>query len=93
VLLNLGLKIMVGHPNLIRRLGEADFRIVSLPATFNVWLASSEAKFLKGKFLWANWDIDELKERATEIEKGTLLSVGLVGWPFQEAVWKSPWKA
>lgn len=77
---------------MIGRLGEANFEIVSLPATFNVWLASSEAKFLKGKFLWANWDVDELKARATEIEEGMLLSVGLVGWPFQEAAWKSPWK-
>jgi hypothetical protein len=84
---------MVGHPNLIGRLEEANFGTVSLPATFNVWLASSEAKFLKGKFLWANWDVDELKARATEIEEGTLLSIGLVGWPFQEATWKPHWKA
>ncbi|PMD16194.1 hypothetical protein NA56DRAFT_692746 [Hyaloscypha hepaticicola] len=30
---------------------------VSLPASFNVWLASPEARFLKGKFLWAQaWE-------------------------------------
>ncbi|KAI1625199.1 putative oxidoreductase [Exophiala viscosa] len=55
---------------------------VSLPASFHVWLASPEARFLKGKFLWANWDVDELKARAKEIEEGTLLSIQLVGWPF-----------
>jgi len=63
---------------------------VSLPASFNVWLASPEARFLKGKFLWANWDIDELKAQAKEIEASTQLSIGLVGWPFENAAWKVP---
>ncbi|KAF2720484.1 oxidoreductase [Polychaeton citri CBS 116435] len=61
---------------------------VSLPASFNVWLASPEARFLKGKFLWANWDVDELKAQAKEIETSTQFSIGLVGWPFQETDWK-----
>ncbi|KAI9745013.1 MAG: hypothetical protein M1818_001291 [Claussenomyces sp. TS43310] len=61
---------------------------VSLPASFNVWLASPEARFLNGKFLWANWDVDELKARAKEIEASMQLSIGLVGWPFQDASWK-----
>lgn len=43
--------------------------IVELPGDFCVWLASKEAKFLHGKFVWANWDVDELKARAEEIEK------------------------
>ena len=67
---------------------ETDFDLVSLPASFNVWLASSEARFLKGKFLWANWDVDELKAHAKEIDESTHLSIGLVGWPFQNAGWK-----
>ncbi|RDW76163.1 hypothetical protein BP5796_06984 [Coleophoma crateriformis] len=58
---------------------------VSLPASFNVWLASPEARFLKRKFLWTNWDVDELKAQAKEIEEGTQLNIGLVGWPFQNA--------
>ncbi|KAF7592439.1 hypothetical protein BBP40_000287 [Aspergillus hancockii] len=66
---------------------------VSLPASFNVWLASPEARFLKGKYLWANWDVDELKARAKEIEAGTQLSIGLVGWPFQHASWEPSWTA
>lgn len=61
---------------------EANYDEVSLPASFNVWLAAPEARFLKGKFLWANWDIDELKARAEELESSTQLSIGLVGWPF-----------
>ncbi|KAF2122991.1 hypothetical protein BDV96DRAFT_639542 [Lophiotrema nucula] len=55
---------------------------VSLPASFNVWLASPEARFLKGKYLWVNWDVDELKARAKEIEEGTEFDLGLVGWPW-----------
>lgn len=58
--------------------------IVSLPATFSVWLASPEARFLKGKFLWANWDVDELKARAKEIESTGMFDVQVVGWPFGE---------
>lgn len=65
---------------------------VSLPAHFNLWLASPEAKFLKNKFLWVNWDVDELKSQAEEIQAGTKFNVGLVGWPFgsaAETTWKS----
>ena len=72
---------------------ETDFDLVSLPASFNVWLASPEARFLKGKFLWANWDVDELKSKAKEIEEGTQLSIGLVGWPFQSEKWSAVWKS
>jgi NAD(P)-dependent dehydrogenase (short-subunit alcohol dehydrogenase family) len=54
---------------------------VELPAAFCVWLASPEALFLKGKFVWSNWDVEELKERKSDIE-GALLEYGLVGWPF-----------
>lgn len=56
---------------------------VTLPASFNLWLASPEARFLKGKFLWCNWDIEELKAQAKELESGTKLSINLVGWPFE----------
>ena len=31
-----------------------------LPGNFAVWLASPEAKFLSGRFVWAEWDVDEL---------------------------------
>lgn len=55
----------------------------SLPASFFVWLASEEAAFLNGRYLWANWDVEELKERKDEIVKGEFLRVGLQGWPFE----------
>ena len=53
---------------------------VGLPASFMVWLASGEARFLNGKFLWANWDVDELKEREKELKGSTLLTMGLLGY-------------
>jgi hypothetical protein len=65
---------------------------VSLPAGFNVWLASSEARFLKNKFVWVNWDVDELKSRAKEIQDGSFLNIGLGGWPFGSGKWASNWK-
>ena len=66
---------------------------VSLPAHFNLWLASPEAKFLKNKFLWVNWDVDELKAQAKEIEAGTKFNVSLVGWPFGADEDAPAWKA
>ncbi|OJI97560.1 hypothetical protein ASPVEDRAFT_184432 [Aspergillus versicolor CBS 583.65] len=52
---------------------------VELPAHFLVWLASDEAKFLKGRFVWANWDAQELIARAGDIQKSLLLKVSLNG--------------
>jgi len=52
---------------------------VQLPAHFLVWLASEEAKFLDGKFVWANWDAQELMTRAEEIRTSLLLRVTLKG--------------
>jgi hypothetical protein len=47
-----------------------------------VWLSSPEAVFLKGRFVWANWDIDELKAKAEEFKNNpSLLTTGLLGWP------------
>ncbi|KAK8038649.1 hypothetical protein PG993_007060 [Apiospora rasikravindrae] len=64
----------------VKALGYEDH--VSLPAGFMLWLASPEARFLKGKFLWSNWDVDELKTRAEEIEGSQEFNVQVVGWPF-----------
>ena len=55
---------------------------MSLPGSFNLWLASREARFLRNKFLFANWDVEELKADAKEIESGTKFNYGMVGWPF-----------
>ncbi|KAJ5974906.1 hypothetical protein N7481_008613 [Penicillium waksmanii] len=48
-------------------------------ASFNLWLASSEACFLNRKFVWANWDVNELKAQSKEIGNGSKLDIGLIG--------------
>jgi len=56
--------------------------IVELPANYMVWLSSPEASFLKGRFLWANWDVKVFKERRRDFEENPqLLTLGLTGWP------------
>jgi NAD(P)-dependent dehydrogenase (short-subunit alcohol dehydrogenase family) len=56
------------------------FLIVSLPADMILWLASEEAAFLHGKFVWVNWDVEELKAKRSEIESNPhLLAIGLDG--------------
>ncbi|KAJ4288147.1 hypothetical protein N0V90_012164 [Kalmusia sp. IMI 367209] len=54
---------------------------VSLPADFTVWVATEEAAFLKGRYVFANYDAKELMERKEEIEASGLLSVWLEGQP------------
>lgn len=55
---------------------------VELPGHFLVWLASPEARFLKSKFVWTNWDVRELIDRAEEIKGDDhLLRVNLNGVP------------
>ncbi|KAH7161198.1 hypothetical protein EDB81DRAFT_682672 [Dactylonectria macrodidyma] len=52
----------------------------ALPGDFVVWAVSPEARFLNGRFVWANWDVDELQDDKEAIladpQKFTL---GLVG--------------
>lgn len=57
-----------------------------MAAGFAVWLASSEAEFLRGRFLWGNWDVDELKKMNMDgaFEKDpSLFQMTLGGWPFE----------
>ncbi|KAK4505771.1 hypothetical protein PRZ48_003736 [Zasmidium cellare] len=52
-----------------------------LPAGMAVWLsAHPEARELNGRFVWANWDVNELLGRKEEIQKGSLLNMWLRGW-------------
>lgn len=57
----------------------------SLPANFYVWAATKKAAFLHGRFVWANWDVDELVAMKSKFEsdKG-FLKVGLQGVPSQD---------
>lgn len=51
-----------------------------LPGNFLVWVTSPEGEFLKGKFVWVNWDVDELKARTEELKDHKKLVTGLRGW-------------
>jgi hypothetical protein len=55
--------------------------LVDLPGHFSVWLASPEADFLHGKFVCANWDVEELMSRKEEFEKTDLATIRLAGLP------------
>lgn len=55
--------------------------LVNLPAHFAVWAASKEAEFLNQKFVFAAWDVDELKARKDEIAQSPELLLGLNGFP------------
>jgi hypothetical protein len=55
---------------------------VKLSAGFNLWVTLPEAKFLTGRFAWANWDVDELKGLEADIAGGNKLTFGYEGWPF-----------
>ncbi|UKZ72468.1 hypothetical protein TrVFT333_000097 [Trichoderma virens FT-333] len=48
-----------------------------LSAEFIVWATSQEAEFLSGRLAWANWDVDELIAKKTEIVGKDLLISGL----------------
>jgi hypothetical protein len=42
-------------------------------------LASQEADFLKGRLVWANWDVEEMKARQIEIVEKDLLRIQITG--------------
>jgi len=51
-----------------------------LAGDFVVWCLSDEAEFLKGKFVWVNWDVEELVARKEEIEGSGLFTLGMEGF-------------
>lgn len=58
---------------------DADWDDVNLPGHFCVWLASEEAAFLAGRFVWASWDVEELQARRSEFEQNPdLCTLGLL---------------
>lgn len=68
--------------------GDISWDEGEVPAGFCLWLSASKGggsvKGLEGKFLWGNWDVDELEERGQRGDFETTgyvetLSIGLVG--------------
>ena len=56
---------------------------LELAGNFAVWLCSPEARFLRGRFVWANWDVDELKAMESRFRGDAgYLTANILGWPF-----------
>ncbi|KAK7449598.1 hypothetical protein CaCOL14_013270 [Colletotrichum acutatum] len=54
---------------------------IALPGDFVVWAVSEEAKFLNGRFVHANWDVEELVMLKESLEKDqSRFTIGLQGW-------------
>lgn len=51
-----------------------------LAGQFFAWAASDEAEWLRDRFVWAEWDIDELLEKKTEILDKDLLLITIDGF-------------
>ncbi|KAI1770710.1 NAD(P)-binding protein [Hypoxylon cercidicola] len=59
-----------------------DWDDAALPGNFAVWAASPEAAFLHGRFVWASWDVDGMKNgevRKRMDEDPYYLQVGVKG--------------
>ncbi|KAI1811785.1 hypothetical protein GGS20DRAFT_561358 [Poronia punctata] len=89
---NPGLRVVTVHPGVVPETEGGQKMVkesgvawpgddIKLPARFLVWAASDEASFLKNKFVFANWDVDEMKARAEEIAASPELTIGLNGFP------------
>ncbi|KAF2112791.1 hypothetical protein BDV96DRAFT_649025 [Lophiotrema nucula] len=82
------LRVVHVHPGVVdtemsRKANYSAMDDASLPADFFVWISSSEAAFLNGKYAWVNWDVEELKSREAEIKEKKLLEMWLQGVPFE----------
>ncbi|PVH86378.1 NAD(P)-binding protein [Cadophora sp. DSE1049] len=71
---------MAGKATGERYEGVSHIDDAELAGDFVLWATSKEARFLKGKFAWVNWDIEELKAAAKEIESPRVLTLGLGGF-------------
>ena len=59
--------------------GAMEWEDLELPAHFAVWLAGPESGFLHGRYLWAQWDVDELVALRERVERDpSFLKIGLV---------------
>jgi hypothetical protein len=45
-----------------------------------VWATSPEGRFLHGKMVWVQWDVEELKQAAYEGKLDGKFEIGLVGF-------------
>ncbi|KAF7550911.1 hypothetical protein G7Z17_g5389 [Cylindrodendrum hubeiense] len=83
-------RVHIIHPGIVKtdmykKSSECDlefpFDDIELPASFTVWIVSPEAEFLRGKFVWSNWDVEGLKAKKEHLLSSQDLTLGLQGWP------------
>jgi hypothetical protein len=55
---------------------------VQLPSHFTIWLCNQETKFLRGPFVWANWDVNQLKARKGYVGNSLLFTANAMSSPF-----------
>ena len=63
------------------------FNLAELPGSYVVWLSTRDADFLKGRFVYANWDVEELKAKKEDILRDNLLTLTVEGMDSTE--WKA----
>ena len=82
-----GVRVFSFHPGSYYTAGVAanipkdmvQWEDIQLPAHFARWLAGPESGFLHGRFLWANWDVDELIAMKERMESdASFLTIGLI---------------
>ena len=44
----------------------------------SLWLATAKADFLKGGYVSANWDVEDMEAHASEITGGKLVELGFL---------------
>ena len=81
-------KIISFHPGSFYTEGVAanipkdmiEWEDINLPAHFCLWCAGPEGGVLHGRFVWAQWDVDELLAMKGRFEKDPMyFTVGLIG--------------
>ncbi|ETI19902.1 hypothetical protein G647_08917 [Cladophialophora carrionii CBS 160.54] len=83
---NESLHVVYIHPGVVRselsrKAGMTAMDSADLAGQFVLWAVSPEAKFLRNKYLWANWDVDELKRRREELGQPHQLNIRMNGLP------------
>lgn len=64
-------------PTALSSLGKLAEDSVELAGGMNLYLASPRASFLQGRYVTANWHVDELEKHKEEIRSENLLRIQL----------------
>ena len=86
------LRVFNVHPGIVPTAMAADGKqdvsdTAELPGSYCVWLSTPDADFLKGRFVYVNWDVNELKAKKEKIVREHLLTLTVRGMDTSE--WKA----